>query len=151
MIFFLDSCKESHKQDQIRFPSKFLTSWDLSIVIYCRLIGVLRRYPNTEDFVYLRRSNRIETEYNPYALEVVPFAKTDQNDFCTLSARGITRYCGKGNTEFTSLDQWEREVQLFTALKQVKLFKLYKNWKQFRWSCSLPSTAIPKHTAVKMS
>lgn len=36
----------------------------------CRLIYTLREYPNTEDFVYLRRMDRNPSEYDPYALEV---------------------------------------------------------------------------------
>jgi hypothetical protein len=44
----------------------------------CRLIYTLREYPNTEDFVYLRRMDRNPSEYDPYALEVVPFAVLDQ-------------------------------------------------------------------------
>lgn len=35
-----------------------------------RLIYTLREYPNTEDFVYLRRMDRNPSEYDPYALEV---------------------------------------------------------------------------------
>jgi hypothetical protein len=35
-----------------------------------RLIYTLREYPNTEDFVYLRRLDRNPSEYDPYALEV---------------------------------------------------------------------------------
>ena len=31
-----------------------------------------------------------------------------------------------------ALDQWERELQLFNALKQLQLYKLYKVWKNFR-------------------
>jgi hypothetical protein len=37
-----------------------------------RLIYTLREYPNTEDFVYLRRMDRNPSEYDPYALEVRP-------------------------------------------------------------------------------
>ncbi len=32
----------------------------------------------------------------------------------------------------TALDQWERELQVFGALKRLKIFRLYKLWKSFR-------------------
>lgn len=57
-----------------------------------RLIYTLRQYPNTEDFVYLRRLDRNPSDYNPYALEVVPFSDLNPNDFYVLSVRGITHH-----------------------------------------------------------
>ena len=100
---------------------------------YFRLIYALRQYPNTEDFVYLKRVDRNFFDYNPYALKVVPFGMLDQTDFCTLSARGVSRYMDNMQTDFTSLDQWEREVQLFYALKSLKIFEMYRMWKGFRF------------------
>ena len=36
------------------------------------------------------------------------------------------------------LEQWEREVQLFVALKRLKLFRLHKLWKAFKmWKSSI--------------
>ena len=32
----------------------------------------------------------------------------------------------------TGLDQWERELQHFSSLKQLRIFRLYKIWKAFR-------------------
>jgi hypothetical protein len=37
-----------------------------------RLLHTLRNYPDTEDFVYLRRVKFGPANYNPYALEVSP-------------------------------------------------------------------------------
>jgi dynein heavy chain, axonemal len=68
----------------------------------CRLIYTLREYPNTEDFVYLKRMDRNPSEYDPYALEVVPFAALDQADFYTMSVRGITHYVGGASVDFAS-------------------------------------------------
>ncbi|KAG2448089.1 hypothetical protein HYH02_007114 [Chlamydomonas schloesseri] len=99
---------------------------------YVKLIYTLREYPNTEDFVYLRRMDRNPSEYDPYALEVVPFAVIDQRDFYTMSVRGITHYLDGTSADFATLDQWERELHLFTRLKQLKMFRLYKLWKAFR-------------------
>jgi hypothetical protein len=66
-----------------------------------RLIHTLRGYPTTEDFVYLRRIDRHVWDYNPYALEVVPFSSVAQNDFYTLSVRGMAHYIDGQNADFT--------------------------------------------------
>lgn len=95
----------------------------------CRLIQTLREYPNTQDFLYLRRIDRNPSEYNPYALQVVPFAEADPKDFFTLSAHGVTFYFNAIDSDFTSLDQWERELQMFKALKQLRLWRLFRVWK----------------------
>lgn len=42
---------------------------------YVKLISTLRLFPNTDDFVYLRRADRDPSIYNPYALDVVPFTQ----------------------------------------------------------------------------
>lgn len=68
----------------------------------CRLIYTLREYPNTEDFVYLKRMDRNPSEYDPYALEVVPFSALDQSDFYTMSVRGITHYMGGSSMDYAS-------------------------------------------------
>ena len=65
-----------------------------------RLIYTLRQYPNTEDFVYLRRLDRNPSDYNPYALEVVPFSELNSNDFYVLSVRGITHHLDGTQTPF---------------------------------------------------
>ncbi|WIA13579.1 hypothetical protein OEZ85_007146 [Tetradesmus obliquus] len=110
---------------------------------YIKLIYTLREYPTTEDFVYLRRFKRYPADCNPYALEVVQFGSVDQADYYTLSVRGITRYVDGVNAEFATLDQWEREVQLYIALKQLALFRQHKLWKAFKsWKHSIDSSKI---------
>ena len=98
-------------------------------VILCRLIHTLRNYPNTQDFVYLRRIDQNPSVYNPYALQVVSFSETNSKDFFTLSAHGITYYQSEVDSDFTSLNQWERELQLFNALKKLRLWRLFMVWK----------------------
>eukprot|EP00873_Tetraselmis_striata_P045243 jgi/Tetstr1/465507/TSEL_010176.t1 len=99
---------------------------------YVGLIYTLRQYPNTEDFVYLRRLDRKPSDYNPYALEVVPFSELNPDDFYVLSVRGITHHLDGSSADFTTLDQWERELQLFTAMKNLPVFNQYKEWKNFK-------------------
>jgi hypothetical protein len=93
-----------------------------------RLIHNLRAYPSTQDFVYLTRVDG-GSEYNPYALKVASFGNIDPNaHHFTLSASGITYYHA-GATDFTSLDRWEREVQLFIALRKFKVWHQFRLWK----------------------
>lgn len=48
-----------------------------------------------------------------------------------------------------ALDQWERELQLFGSLKQLRIFRLYKLWKGFRtWKKAVNET---KFSSAKAS
>ncbi|KAI8465887.1 MAG: dynein heavy chain 7 [Monoraphidium minutum] len=105
---------------------------------YMKLIGELRRYPATEDFVYLRAALPLTPggAADPYALQVLPFAALRSDpavaaDYYTLSVRGLTRYVGGANAEFTTLDQWEREVQLYVGLRQLPVFRQHRLAKAF--------------------
>ena len=40
--------------------------------------------------------------------------------------------CAGTKADFTSLDQWERELQLYNAIKALPVFKQYKEWKNFK-------------------
>jgi hypothetical protein len=97
--------------------------------VICRLIRTLRNYPNTKDFVYLKRVDKNVAEYNPYALRVVPFSDVQHDDVYTLSVHGITYYNKDASADFTDLTRWEREVQLFVALKKLLLWRLFRIWK----------------------
>lgn len=99
---------------------------------YVKLIQTLRDYPTTEDFVYLKRMDQNPSVYDPYALDVVPFSSVNQQDFYTMSVRGVTHYVDGMSADFATLDQWERELKLFSALRQLRVFKLYKLWRSFR-------------------
>jgi hypothetical protein len=48
------------------------------------------------------------------------FLKTVPEDYYTMSRAGITHFC-KGESEFTSLDNWEREFFLFNMIRKVRL------------------------------
>lgn len=71
-----------------------------------RLISTLREYPTTEDFVYLKRMDLNPSVYDPYALDVMPFAMVDQKDFYTMSVRGITHYVDGITSDFASESWW---------------------------------------------
>ena len=52
--------------------------------------------------MYLKRMDQNVSVYDPYALEVVPFASVDQKDFYTLSVRGMTHYLDGVSADFAS-------------------------------------------------
>ena len=52
--------------------------------------------------MYLNRINSSPNEYDPYSLEVMPFAAIKQDDFYTMSVRGITHYQDGISVDFAS-------------------------------------------------
>jgi hypothetical protein len=80
--------------------------------------------PFTEEFVYLRSAD------GPYDLEIVSHSQIDRNDYHTMSRAGVTHFY-KGDTEFTALDQWEREYFLHTRMMEVNFFKKFRAWKAY--------------------
>eukprot|EP00899_Mesostigma_viride_P007437 jgi/Mesvir1/16695/Mv15092-RA.1 len=112
---------------------------------YISLMYALKQYPSSMEFVYLRRAYIDRTSYNPYALEVVPFHMLDPNDFYTMSSRGITHYVDGGNADFTSLEQYEREYELFHAMTQLKVFRKFRSWKGFSlWRRAVRRTKLAR-------
>ncbi len=71
-----------------------------------------------------------------------------------MSAKGVNQYRDNVHTEFTALEQWQREVSLFGSLKRLRTFHQYKLWKGFRqaitdvseWLLPLPGTCQLFHT-----
>lgn len=69
-----------------------------------------------------------------------------------MSARGLIHVVDGANADFSSLDQWERELQLYTALKKLKVFALFRVWKAFAlWRRALRQRKVQdaKHTLQK--
>ena len=60
------------------------------------------------------------------------YQKANKDELYTLSSEGVNQYRNNIHTEFTPLDQWQREVSFFTSLKQLKTFQIFKLWKGFR-------------------
>jgi hypothetical protein len=75
--------------------------------------------------VYLRRTDRLVWEYNPYALEVVPFASVSQNDFYTLSVRGMAHYVNSQNVDFTGAPAELQQLPCLALLGLTGLARPY--------------------------
>lgn len=89
--------------------------------------------------MYLQRVDRNPSEYNPYALKVVPFSDINPEDFFTLSVNGITFYRNRISEDFTDLVRWERELRLFKDLKGLHLWKHFRMWKVLFLEGMLPA------------
>jgi dynein heavy chain, axonemal len=64
--------------------------------------------------------------------KVVSFEEADKKELYTLSARGVTQHREGAVAQIASLDQWEREVTLFQALRRLAVFRHFWEWKGFR-------------------
>jgi hypothetical protein len=50
---------------------------------------------------------------------------------------------------FAGLEQWEQEVKLYVALKQLRLFKQHKLWKAFKcWKSAIHSSKLSDAKSV---
>jgi hypothetical protein len=66
-------------------------------------------------------------------------------DYYTFSRAGVTHFVGKGESEFTSLEQWEREYRLFGQLHAIPFFAKYRfvhspPWCGVAWNPTRTST-----------
>ena len=66
-----------------------------------------------------------------YDLEVVEQDAIDKEHYFTLSKEGVTIYKDKGS-QFTTMQQWDREFKLFNKISDIRFFSQYRRWKAFR-------------------
>lgn len=67
-----------------------------------------------------------------------------KSECITISSRGIT-YFSKDESVFVTLEEWQREAELYQRLSQLNFFKDYKLWKNFlSWKRYLRRTAMKK-------
>lgn len=77
-----------------------------------------------DDFWYFNRGE------SPYDLILASFLKKNPDDYYTLSYRGIAHY-NKGEVNFLTLEDWEREAYLYKKFKMIPFFAKYRKWKSF--------------------
>lgn len=61
---------------------------------------------------------------------IVPYKEVDKNNFLTISSKGVMQHAG-GEMNFTSLDKWEAEYNMFCRLMRIKSFLHFRMWKAF--------------------
>lgn len=82
------------------------------------------------NFLYLKRRRSGGSSGNVYDMQVVAHSAINPANYCTLSRAGITHFTGK-DSEFSSLEQWEREYRLFGQMNRIPFFSKYRIWKSF--------------------
>ncbi|CEL99773.1 unnamed protein product [Vitrella brassicaformis CCMP3155] len=84
---------------------------------------ILNHESLTEEFCYMNRSG-------PYEFQIVPFSKINPHDYMTISLRGVTHY-HHGEVEFTTLQEWQRDQELYRRIIAISFFAKYRKWKMF--------------------
>ena len=88
-------------------------------------IQIIKRDPELcEDFWYCNRRS------NAYDFEFVKFDARNEDEYLTISSRGVTHYINR-EAIFMTLQEWEREYKLFNKLQYIPFFAKYKQWKNF--------------------
>ena len=95
-------------------------------------------------FVYLAPIDKS----NAYRLMPIASKEDHAEYYCTLSSRGITSFIDN-DSDFTTLAQFQREYQIFTALSNLTFFKQYRMWKTFAaWKRNVTLSKITDRKAM---
>jgi hypothetical protein len=86
---------------------------------------ILRQTADGESFLYLEPQDG-----NVYNFKAVDYQNIDQGNYHTLSDSGVTHFMGN-DTQFTSLQQYEREYYLYAMVTKIPFFAKYRTWKTF--------------------
>lgn len=74
---------------------------------------------------------------------IVAHGNINPSDYCTISAKGVSRVRNNSEADFTELDRWEEEYHYYTKLVQIPLFALFRRWKAFTtWRKNVRSRKI---------
>ena len=79
-------------------------------------------------FFYLTRRQKTSSAYD---LKVCAWAQVDESDYFTVSCSGVTQF-EKSDSEFTSLNVWEKEFKDYHAMAKINFFAQYRSWKTFQ-------------------
>jgi len=115
-------------------------------------IQMLRTELSDHEFAYMNVADTDGTTWDPYNLQIVAFSDVNPNDHYTISAAGVTHCLRKGKeemTEFTQLDQWEKECGLFQQVMKIPFFSRYQSWKAYySWKRVIQADKIANCKAV---
>uniref|UniRef100_A0A0G4I0U0 Uncharacterized protein n=1 Tax=Chromera velia CCMP2878 TaxID=1169474 RepID=A0A0G4I0U0_9ALVE len=84
---------------------------------------ILNHESLTEEFCYMNR-------LGPYEYQIVPFSRIREQDYLTISIRGVTHY-HQGEVEFITLQEWQHDQELYRKIVNVDFFAKYQMWKMF--------------------
>ncbi|KAJ9465464.1 Dynein-1-beta heavy chain [Diplonema papillatum] len=97
-----------------------------------------------QKFIYLIPRERDVTDpHNPYDLKVVKHSHIERTgEYFTLSGTGMTHY-RNGEVDFTALNDWLAEYNVFSALSSIPFFMKYRRWRCFYyWRRYLRRTTV---------
>ena len=77
------------------------------------------------------QGRKVNRNYNPYNLRIVPWENVDRGDYRTISAKGVTHFREGEEMDFTPLTDWKREFFNYHHLIKIKIFAKFKLWKAF--------------------
>ena len=73
--------------------------------------SILNYFSLNLGYLYLTpRHHHTSNEYSPYKVKVVSFSNICQNNYYTISARGVT-WVRDGEQEFTQINMWIQEYR----------------------------------------
>ena len=112
---------EEFRQDPLYSPEIPDELWrDRSLIFY--YIILMRQNHLKDEFLYFEseRATSRENE-NVYFLHVISPSEVNWDYYYTLSSLGVTTYY-KTKGEFTNLQQWLRECEIFIKIKKIAFF-----------------------------
>ena len=116
--------RKSHIHGDLEYPVSVPSSAN-KVTSPFTILHMIKYDPDlAEDFWYLNRKE------DPYDFEFVTYQKRNPKQYLTISSRGVTYYTD-GVTEFLTLEEWDREYNLYKRLKKINFFNQYKKWKNF--------------------
>lgn len=79
-----------------------------------------------------------------YEFEIVPFSDKNEQEYMTVSSRGIVHFI-KGEANFMTIAEWEREARIYKKIQDISFFQKYRTWKTFSaWKTLMRRTMIFK-------
>ena len=98
----------------------------------------LYEMPYGDSFLYLKSISG-----STYDLDIVPHDEIDPYNYFTLSYSGVTHFVEDQGSEFTQLDQFEREHYLFSQICKLRFFQQFWMSKTFTtWRKNLRATKM---------
>ncbi|CAD8076520.1 unnamed protein product [Paramecium sonneborni] len=116
-------------------------------------------YLSPLDFIYLIRTDPemadqfcyLNKRDHAYDYEIVEFEDRNVKEYMTISARGITYYQNEEAT-FLTIEEWQREANLFQDLLKIDFFRKYKLWKNFfLWKRLMRKKILAKNQELMVS
>lgn len=86
-----------------------------------------------QEFIYLKKRNSAESDaYNLKVVNYSSLVRKKQNNYYTLSCRGLTYFEKQVPVEFIYLGDWLRERDQYNVIKGLSFFRKFRKWKTLK-------------------